>query len=163
MTGAPLPVIAKLTVEPDWIVTVAVADLVGSAKETAVTEIVAGFGTATGAMYTPPWEINPWLALPPGLPFTFQRTVWSVAPAIVAENCRDAPRDKVTVFGVMVTVEVGGVTALLLEPPQDPAERIRARPDKIIKARRRGIPVSDGDFRERSRRANIRIMFSPHS
>jgi len=143
-------------------VIVAVADLVGSAKETAFTEIVGGFGTVTGAMYTPPREINPCVASPPRVPFTSQLTVWSVFPVIVAENCCEAPLERVAVFGVMVTVEVGvGFPPLLPEPPQDPAERIKARPDKSTKPRRGEIRAENGDFREQSRPANMLIMSIP--
>ena len=61
------------------IVTVAEADRVESATDTAVTVTVAGDGTVAGAVYSPAVEIAPTVALPPVTVFTCQVTcVFSV-------------------------------------------------------------------------------------
>src|SRR5713101_7416141 len=61
-------------------VTVALADLVVSACDTAVTVTVFGLGTAAGAVYRPAVEIVPTVALPPVTPFTCQVTAVFVVP-----------------------------------------------------------------------------------
>jgi hypothetical protein len=63
-----------LTGLPPVMVTVAEADFVSSALETAVTVTVAGDGTAAGAVYTPLVSMVPTLLLPPVAPFTRQVT-----------------------------------------------------------------------------------------
>ena len=55
-------------------VTCAVADLVGSSIDVAVTVTVAGDGTAAGAVYEPVEVIVPTVALPPETPSTSQAT-----------------------------------------------------------------------------------------
>jgi hypothetical protein len=121
--------ITTLTLEPAWIVTVEESDFVGSAKETAVTFTVGGFGTVVGAINTPPLEIHPYTDAPPLIPLTRQRTAWLVVPATLAENCWVAPLEIVRVFGEMVTpLTVGGglTGGELEEPPQAAMDRIRA-------------------------------------
>src|SRR5579864_2411843 len=74
-------------------VTVAVADFVGSACEIAVTETDAGLGTADGARYSPSLfvpntvvETSPFVELPPLTPLTCQVTAVFVDPETVAVN-----------------------------------------------------------------------------
>jgi hypothetical protein len=68
-------------------VTVADADLVVSACETAATVTDAGLGTAEGAVYSPEVEIVPTVELPPATPFTCQVTAVLEVPVTVAVNC----------------------------------------------------------------------------
>src|SRR5262249_33862988 len=72
-------------------VTVALAVLLGSATDVALTVTVAGFGTELGARYTPDALIVPTVALPPAMPFTFHVTA---------------------VFGVFCTSAVNGFVRL---------------------------------------------------
>jgi hypothetical protein len=74
-------------------VTVAVADFVGSACEMAVTETEAGLGTPEGAKYNASFvvprtvvETSPLLAFPPLTPFTCHVTPVLDDPETVAEN-----------------------------------------------------------------------------
>jgi len=67
-------------------VTFAVADLVGSATDTALTVTVAGEGTVLGAVYNPVVDTVPAVALPPVTPFTCQVTAVFVALLTVAVN-----------------------------------------------------------------------------
>ena len=61
--------------------------MLGSACATAPTLTVAGFGTAAGAVYSPVPSTVPFIALPPGVPFTFQLTCGLVVPLTCAVNC----------------------------------------------------------------------------
>ena len=61
-------------------VTLADADLVGSAWETAVIVTLAGVGGTEGAVYSPVASIMPKVAFPPGTLFTSQLTVVFALP-----------------------------------------------------------------------------------
>src|SRR4051812_34657518 len=67
---------------PGTTVTVADANLVGSACDVAVTVAFGGFGMLVGAVYSPVWEI----ALPTE---TVQVTALFEVPVTFAANCRD--------------------------------------------------------------------------
>jgi hypothetical protein len=69
------------------IVIEAVADLVGSATEVAVTDICAGLGTADGAVYRPPVDMDPHVAPVHPMPTTLQVTAVFVVLVTVAVNC----------------------------------------------------------------------------
>src|SRR6185437_5835018 len=112
---ASFPVVDTKNVAPDLdgtcSVTVAEADFVGSAWETAVTETVAGLGTADGPRYRPSFEVpgtvvetRPTVELPPLTPLTCQVTAVLVLPLTVAVNCCNANVAKVAVVGEMVTL-----------------------------------------------------------
>lgn len=90
------------------IVTAAVADFVASAWLVAVTCTVAGDGKSTGALYTPAGVIVPAAAFPPGIPFTLQLTLVSVAFVTVAVNVAWFPSTTDPLWGVMVTPIEGG-------------------------------------------------------
>jgi hypothetical protein len=62
----------------------AVADLLGSAAETAFTVTVAGVGTVMGAVYTPADEIMPTVPFPLGTPLTLQVTAVMDVPVTEA-------------------------------------------------------------------------------
>jgi hypothetical protein len=68
-------------------VTLADADFVVSACDTAVTVTVAGLGTAEGAVYSPDVEIVPTVESPPVTPLTCQVTAVLEVPVTVAVNC----------------------------------------------------------------------------
>ena len=92
-------------------VTVAVADLVESACETAVTETDVGLGTADGARKSASLavprmvvEIRPLLEFPPLTPLTCQLTAVFVLPVTVAVNGCVASVANVTKLGEMVTL-----------------------------------------------------------
>jgi hypothetical protein len=68
-------------------VTLADADFVMSACDTAVTVTVAGLGTAEGAVYSPEEVIVPTVEFPPVTPFTCQVTAVLEVPVTVAVNC----------------------------------------------------------------------------
>ena len=69
------------------IVTDAVADLVGSATEVAVTDTCGGLGTADGAVYSPLAEIVPQAVPVQPLPARLQDTAVFVVLMTVAVNC----------------------------------------------------------------------------
>ena len=103
--------VAGETVTPTGrlIVTDAVADLVGSATDVAVTKTCAGLGTAFGAVYKPPLVMVPHPDPLQPLPATLQVTAAFVVFKTVALNCCMASVTSWTVFGDMVTV-TGGTT-----------------------------------------------------
>jgi hypothetical protein len=68
-------------------VTLALADLVVSSTDTAVTETVDGDGAVAGAVYRPAVEIVPTVELPPVTPFTCQVTDPFTPFVTVALNC----------------------------------------------------------------------------
>lgn len=72
--------------------TVAVADLEGSAWAVAATETTAGVGRLAGAVYNPLTLLVPPLASPPVVPLTAQKTAVFELPVTAALNCRDRPR-----------------------------------------------------------------------
>ena len=65
----------------------AVADLVGSATDVAVTDTWGGLGTVDGAVYRPLADIVPHEAPVQPLPTTLHETAVFVAFATVAVNC----------------------------------------------------------------------------
>ena len=76
-----------LTFTPAEIVTVAVADLVGSATLVAVTVTVAGDGIVPGAVYKPVELMVPHAAPVQPAPETLKVTAVFVVPVTVAVNC----------------------------------------------------------------------------
>ena len=68
-------------------VTPAVADLVGSATEVAVTDTCGELGTAEGAVYRPFADIVPQAAPLQPLPATLHDIAVFVLPVTVAVNC----------------------------------------------------------------------------
>lgn len=68
-------------------VTEAVADLVGSATEVAVTDTCGGLGTVDGAVYSPLVVIVPQVAPVQPLPATLHDTAVFVVLLTVAVNC----------------------------------------------------------------------------
>ena len=112
---ASLPVVDTKKVAPDLDgtcnVTVAEADFVGSACETAVTETVAGLGTADGPRYRASFDVpgtvvetRPMVELPPLTPLTCQVTAVLALPLTVAVNGCVAKVAKVALDGEMVTL-----------------------------------------------------------
>ena len=85
-------------------VTLALADLLVSAAESAVTLTVFGLGAVAGAVYRPLWLTVPIVLLPPTTSFTFQVTDTFVLPVTVAVNCCVFPSCKEAVVGEIVTV-----------------------------------------------------------
>lgn len=92
-------------------VTVAVADLVGSACEMAVTDTEAGLGTLEGArkiasfaVFNTVVETRPLVALPPETPFTCHVTAVFVDPATVAVKGSVAIVASVMTLGEIVTL-----------------------------------------------------------
>jgi hypothetical protein len=71
---------------PSVTVTVARADRLGSATETAPTVTAAGEGTLAGAMKTPAGEMVPTVASPPVTPLTCHVTAVSLVLLTVAVN-----------------------------------------------------------------------------
>ena len=92
-------------------VTVADADFVVSACETAVTVTVPE-GAVAGAVYKPEVEIVPTVVFPPVVLFTCQVTAVFVEPVTVAVNCCVAPVCREAVVGEMVTATVGAVVTV---------------------------------------------------
>lgn len=94
-------------------VTVAEADLVVSAWETAVTVTVAGLGTVAGAVYKPAVEIVPTVLLPAVTPFTCHVTAVLLVFFRVAVNCCVVPAVTLAVVGAtetLITTELVTVT-----------------------------------------------------
>src|SRR5438045_123632 len=85
-------------------VTCAEPDFVGSAWDTAVTVIVAGFGTTAGAVYRAELDIVPTVALPPVTPLTCQVTAVLPVFCTVAVNCCVPPAPTVADTGEIVTL-----------------------------------------------------------
>jgi hypothetical protein len=96
-------------------VTVAVADLEGSAWAVAVTATTAGVGRLAGAVYNPLTPIVPPLASPPVVPLTAQKTAVFELPVTAALNCRVAPVLTVATVGV-TAIAIGVGPVLLLAP-----------------------------------------------
>ena len=92
------------------IVTLAVANFVGSACEYAVTVIVGGEGTWAGVVYSPVSEIVPQLYPTQPAPLTFHLTWEFWVPFTVAVNCCWVLGASVTVAGDSVTEMGGGGT-----------------------------------------------------
>lgn len=111
-------------------VTVAAALLVVSAMEIAVTVILAGEGTAVGAVYTPVESILPWVASPPGVPFTCQVTPVLVVLATAALNFCVPDTCSVALVGFTVTVTELPVLVALDLTVAHPATR-PANPNNI--------------------------------
>lgn len=111
-----------VTATPDWIATVALADLVGSACEVAVTLTVAGFGTAPGAVYKPEDETVPHAEPLQPAPLTLHVTAVSVEPVTVALNCCCAPVSTCANVGLIVTA-----TGVLIETAAVPKTLVSAR------------------------------------
>jgi hypothetical protein len=72
-------------------VSVALADLVGSAELFAVTVTEPPDGTDAGAVYSPADDTVPTVEFPPCNPLTHHVTAVFVEPLTLAANCCDAP------------------------------------------------------------------------
>src|SRR5579862_2759161 len=92
-----------LTADPATSDTVAEADADGSATAFALTVMLAGFGSAAGAVYRPPAEIVPQAAPVHPDPETLHATAVFVLPVTTAENCCCPPADTCVVFGKIET------------------------------------------------------------
>jgi len=95
-------------------VTVAEADLLVSACETALTVTIAGLGTVAGAVKTPNVEIVPVVALPPVTPFTCQVTAVLLVFSTVAVKACDAAVATLAVPGEIEILTVGGAAAAVM-------------------------------------------------
>lgn len=96
-------------------VTWAEALLVVSAEETASTVTVAGDGTAVGAVYTPPAEIVPTVALPPAMPLTCHVTVeFSVLPTVAVNVLVPPLASTLALLGETATVTGFGQPKVLV-------------------------------------------------
>jgi hypothetical protein len=84
-------------------VTLALPDLLVSARLVAVTFTVAGSGRSAGAVYTPSAEILPVAALPPAMPFTLHVTPLSEVPVTVALKATVLPSTTELFAGATVT------------------------------------------------------------
>jgi hypothetical protein len=106
------------------IVTVAEADLVVSACDTALTVTVAGLGTLAGAVYRPAELMVPTVASPPATSLTLQLTAVLVVFRTVAVNWVVLPTGTVAAVGEMVmeTAGGGGVPPSPPFPPHDPKD-----------------------------------------
>jgi hypothetical protein len=100
--------------EDEVMVTVAEADLVVSACETAVTVTVAGLGTVAGAVKAPDVEIIPVVAFPPVTPFTCQVTAVLVVFCTVAVKACDAPVATLAVPGEIEILTGGEAAAVMV-------------------------------------------------
>src|SRR5579885_1196537 len=95
--GATLRTISLVTV------TLALPDLLASARLVAATLTVAGLGRSAGAVYTPSAEMLPVAALPPTMPFTLHVTPLSELPVTVAVNAVVLPSTTELLAGVTMT------------------------------------------------------------
>src|ERR1700722_15246053 len=82
---------------------------------TAVTVTPGKDGSVVGAVYRPPAEMVPTVALPPAAPFTCHVTA-PLAPVRTAWNCCIAPSARVALGGTMLMADPPP------EPPPDPPE-----------------------------------------
>src|SRR6266446_6781303 len=105
--------------EPLVTVMIADADFVVSAWEVAVTVTCGGFGTATGAVYTPVLVMVP-LGAPPA---TLHVTVVFDVLVTVAVNCCVMPTTALTTVGAMETV-----TGVLLDVLAQPNKKTEMQP-----------------------------------
>jgi hypothetical protein len=96
-----------LTATGGMIVTVALADLVPSATEVAVTVTLAGLGTVPGAVYRPVEETVPHAAPVQPVPVRLQVTLVFVDPVTVAVNCCVFPAATSAVVGEIFTATGG--------------------------------------------------------
>ena len=103
-----------VTVGPDTTVTVAVADLLESATEVAVTVTVGGFGTTEGAVYSPLAVTMPQAAPLQPAPETLHRTAMFPVPVTVAVNCCCPFTETCVVGGEIMTVTPAADTMITL-------------------------------------------------
>lgn len=96
-----------LTSSGGRIVTVALAALLVSAAEVAVTVTAAGFGTVPGALYRPVELTTPHAAPEHPLPVTLQVTAVFEFPVTFALNCSCSPATTCAVVGEIVTATGG--------------------------------------------------------
>jgi hypothetical protein len=90
-------------------VTIAEANLLGSATEVAVTVIVRELATVAGAVYLPLPPIIPQLSPVQPVPETLQVRAWFASLGVtVAVNCSTPPGCTVTLAGETVTAVAGG-------------------------------------------------------
>lgn len=114
------------------VVTLAEADLVGSATLVAFTVTIGGEGTLTGATYSPLTEIVPHVAPVQPAPLTVQVTAVFEVPVKVPTNCWVFPTITVALFGL--TVIVTSSVPLLAEAAPPPGKP--AHPDCVSDANR---------------------------
>src|SRR5574337_37420 len=112
----------------DVIVTLAEADLAGSAAAVAVTDTVVGFGTLPGAVYVMGLAVL-LLSVPHPTPLhptpdRLQVTAWFAALETVAVNRTVVLMGAVAVFGETET-EIGGGGTASCPPPQETKLRTR--------------------------------------
>jgi len=126
------------------IVTVAAADFVVSACETAVTVTVAGLGAVAGAVKRPEVEIVPWVESPPATPLTCQVIAVFVVPVTVPVNCSVAEGATVPVGGAIVTVITGFLIIGSCE------EELEPQPEKAKITNNTGARNTKADLRNRA-------------
>jgi hypothetical protein len=109
--------------------TVADADFVESACDTAVTVTVLGFGTFAGAVYSPLEEIVPTVEFPPAWLFTSHMTAVFDVPVTVTVNCCVSLGWRVALVGKIWTAiePVPGPLTLWPTHPVSAALTLRSR------------------------------------
>jgi hypothetical protein len=116
-------------------VTVADADLVGSAWDVAETVTEAGVGTVAGAVYNPTLVIVPQVLAAQPTPATLQVTAVFVDPVTVAVNCCWAPTLNWALTGLMLTLTVAPLLMVTV-----------AEADLVGSARRVAVTATMGGF-----------------
>lgn len=109
-----------VTVRSLSIVTVTLADFVGSAWLVAVTCTVTGFGKSAGAVYNPPGLMVPTVEFPPETPFTLQFTAVSFVFFTLAVNVTMFPSTTDPLGGTTDTVIAGGGGGCCTNPAPPP-------------------------------------------
>jgi hypothetical protein len=118
---APVETVAAVgeipTTIPSVSVTTAEAVAPLSALLEAVMVMLEGEGIMFGAMYKPVGEIVPAPALPPATPPANHVTLLFDAPVMVAWNCCDWPRDRLTCAGCKTIVTTAGPVEVVPAQP----------------------------------------------
>src|SRR5215471_13465052 len=116
----------------------ALANFDTSACATALTDTLGGFGTVSGAVYSPPAVIVPTDALPEATPFTCQTTAVFEVPVTSTVNCSENPACNCFAVGEIETTMSGG-GGVELPPPPHPGRlatsntiRHRSKPGSVI-------------------------------
>src|SRR5580704_3068574 len=112
----------------DWMVTLADADFVVSACDTAET-VTPEPGAVPGVVYKPDVSIAPVVEFPPATPLTSQFTAVLVVPVTVALNCLVCPVKRLTDVGLICTLTTGGGGVV---EPLPPPHAIMTPPSTII-------------------------------